>query len=98
VLRFAGPPLFGALRALVERAAIAQTKEAVRGFAPSQVAGALRNEPPHAAAAIISALPASTAAAVLDMYPPHERTAIVRRMQRAHSPLIPDAREVIEHA
>jgi len=52
-------------------------------------------EPPHAAAAIISALPAATAAAVLELYPAHEREAIVRRMQRANTPLIPDADEIL---
>jgi len=59
------------------------------------VRSALAQEPPHAAAAIISALPAATAAAVLELYPAHERDAIVRRMQRPHSPLIPDAQEVV---
>jgi flagellar motor switch protein FliG len=65
------------------------------GYAPARVRGALAHEPPHAAAAIISALPAATAAAVLELYPQHEREALVRRMQRAPSPLIPDAHEVL---
>ena len=55
----------------------------------------LEQEPPHAAAAIISALPAATATAVLELYPPHEREAIVTRMQRRHSPLLGDAHELI---
>jgi flagellar M-ring protein FliF len=97
-LKFLVPQIGAGLRAIFERASIAQTRRAVHGFAPSQVAGALRDEPPHAAAAIISALPAATAAAVLDMYPAHERAAIVKRMQRAHSPLIPTIEEFIERA
>jgi flagellar M-ring protein FliF len=97
-LRFVVPHVGAAVRAIFERASIAQTRRAVHGFAPSQVAGALRNEPPHAAAAIISALPAATAAAVLDMYPAHERAAIIKRMQRAHSPLVPNIEELIDRA
>ncbi|HVA29085.1 MAG TPA: flagellar M-ring protein FliF C-terminal domain-containing protein, partial [Candidatus Baltobacteraceae bacterium] len=81
--------------ALLERASAAQTSRVVSGYAPAQVRGALANEPPHAAAAIISALPAATAAAVLELYPQHEREAIVRRMQRVHTPLVPDAAEIL---
>jgi flagellar M-ring protein FliF len=97
-LRWLVPSVGSALRSLAEHASIAQTKQAVQGFAPSRVASVLRDEPPHAAAAVISALPAATAAAVLDMFPPHERSAIVRRMQRPHSPLIPNAEEIIDRA
>ena len=92
------PPVTAALRRLSERANIAKTSRAVAGFAPATVRGALKDEPPHAAAAIISALPAATAAAVLDMYPQAEREAIVRRMQRTTSPLIPDAESFIGRA
>jgi flagellar biosynthesis/type III secretory pathway M-ring protein FliF/YscJ len=80
-----------------ERHAVAQTSKVVAGYAPAQVRGALAHEPPHAAAAIISALPAATAAAVLELYPPHEREAIVARMQRAHSPHVPSAAEIFGH-
>lgn len=97
-LRLVLPSLRAGAVALFERATIAQTREAVAGFAPSHVANVLRDEPPHAAAAIISALPAATAAAVLDLYPAAERAAIVRRMSRPRSPLIPDAREIIDRA
>jgi flagellar biosynthesis/type III secretory pathway M-ring protein FliF/YscJ len=67
-------------------------------IAPAHVRGALRDEPPHAAAAIISALPAATATAVLELYPPEERAAIVRRMQRAASPAVPDYESVLRRA
>lgn len=87
------PHIVALTRAHADRAAIARTTSNVAGFAPAQVRGALAHEPPHAAAAVISALPAATAAAVLELYPAHEREAIVQRMQRAHSPLIPDADE-----
>jgi flagellar M-ring protein FliF len=97
-LRLVLPPLRATATALIERIGIARTREAVRGFAPSHVASVLREEPPHAAAAIISALPAATAAAVLDLYPAAERSAIVRRMARPRSALIPDAAEVIDRA
>ena len=97
-IRWAWPPAIQALRVIGERAAIAKTAETVRGIAPARVRGALLNEPPHAAAAIISALPAATAAAVLDLYPEHERSAIIRRMQRPASPLLADAEKFIERA
>ncbi len=93
--RYAAPHAGTLVKAYFERSSIAQISSQVAGVAPAQVRGALANEPPHAAAAIISALPAATAAAVLELYPAHEREAIVRRMQRAHSPLIPDAEEII---
>lgn len=93
--RFAAPHVAAFVRQYFERSAIAQMSTRVAGVAPAQVRGALINEPPHAAAAVISALPAATAAAVLELYPPHEREAIVRRMQRAHSSLIPDISEIV---
>jgi hypothetical protein len=89
------PPLAALARVYLERASVERTSKSVAGYEPSRVRSALAQEPPHAAAAIISALPAATAAAVLELYPPHERDAIVRRMQRPHSPLIPDAQEVV---
>jgi flagellar M-ring protein FliF len=93
--RAALPPLMGLARAYLERASVERTSKSVAGYEPARVRSALAQEPPHAAAAIISALPAATAAAVLELYPPHERDAIVRRMQRYHSPLVPDAEEVV---
>ena len=93
-----GKPVGALVASIAARVTVVQTRKAVAGFAPAQVRGALRNEPPHTAAAIISALPAATAAAVLDLYPPEERAAIVRRMSRSHSPLIPDCETVIANA
>lgn len=95
VARVAVPPLAALLQTLIERASVRRTSKAVAGFAPTRVRSALAHEPPHAAAAIISALPAATAAAVLELYPPHERDAIVKRMQRPHSPLLADAQELL---
>lgn len=97
-LRFVAKPLTSIGAAVVRRMDLSRTGDAVKGLAPAQVRGALRDEPPHAAAAIISALPAATAAAVLDLYPAHERTAIIRRMSRPQSPLIPDPEAFIGHA
>jgi flagellar biosynthesis/type III secretory pathway M-ring protein FliF/YscJ len=82
-------------RAALERASVRRTSSAVAGFAPARVRTVLAQEPPHAAAAIISALPAATAAAVLELYPQMERDAIVKRMQRPHSPLLADAQELL---
>lgn len=94
--RVAIPPLAAVVQTQLERASVSRTSKAVAGFAPTRVRSALVHEPPHAAAAIISALPAATAAAVLDLYPPHEREAIVKRMQRPHSPLLAaDAQELL---
>ncbi len=93
--RYAAPHVMAFAKQYLDRSSIARMSTRVAGIAPAQVRGALANEPPHAAAAIISALPAATAAAVLELYPAHEREAIVRRMQRAHSPLVPDASEII---
>jgi len=95
VARAGVPPLAAIARSYLERAAVERTSKSVAGYEPARVRSALAQEPPHAAAAIISALPAATAAAVLELYPPHERDAIVRRMQRRHSPLVPDAEEVV---
>ncbi len=78
-----------ALRALRRRPGARE----IGGYAPMQLRGALRDEPPHAAAAMMSALPASTVAAVLELYPPEERAAILRNMARTRSPLVPSADE-----
>ena len=88
-------PACALIESCVERAALKRATAAVAGFAPARVRSVLAHEPPHAAAAIISALPAATAAAVLELYPPHERDAIVKRMQRPHVPLLGDAAELL---
>ncbi|HKU80913.1 MAG TPA: flagellar M-ring protein FliF C-terminal domain-containing protein [Candidatus Tumulicola sp.] len=88
-------PLCALLQTLAERAWVRRASRTVSEFPPSRVRSALAQEPPHAAAAIISALPAATAAAVLELYPPHERDAIVKRMQRPHSPLLADAGDLL---
>jgi flagellar biosynthesis/type III secretory pathway M-ring protein FliF/YscJ len=94
-VRYGTKPLVQAFEATQARAAIARTTQAVAGFAPSQVLGALSGEPPHTAAAIISALPTATATAVLEMYSPEERAAIVRRLARTAAPVVPDARSLL---
>jgi flagellar M-ring protein FliF len=94
-IKSALPHLRALLERAVERDAIAQTTRSVAGYEPARVRRALAGEPPHAAAAIISALPAATAAAVLELYPAHEREAIVKRMQRAHAPVVPGLDEVL---
>jgi flagellar M-ring protein FliF len=93
--RYVFPSVLPLLRGALEREAIARTSRTVAGYAPARVRGVLAGEPPHAAAAIISALPTATAAAVLELYPPHEREAIVKRMQRAHSSVVPNADELL---
>lgn len=89
------PNVHALVKGALERDAIAHTSRTIAGYAPARVRGALAGEPPHAAAAIISALPTATAAAVLELYPPHEREAIVKRMQRAHGSVIPSADELL---
>ncbi len=89
-VRAGAQPLASACETIVARLAVQRTTRAVATFAPAQVRGALKDEPPHTAAAIISALPAATATAVLDLYAPEERAAIVRRMSRAAAPVVPD--------
>ncbi|MBV8727588.1 MAG: hypothetical protein JO233_07365 [Candidatus Eremiobacteraeota bacterium] len=97
-LRIGLRPALSVAKTIIRSSAVTRGQRRLDGFAPTQVRGALRGEPPHTAAAIISALPAATAAAVLDLYPPDERKAIIRRMSRAHSPLIPDVESFISHA
>ncbi len=94
-VRAGAVPAGRACEAIAGRIALGRATQAVTGFAPAHVRGALRNEPPHTAAAIISALPAATATAVLEMYPPDERAAIVRRMSRASAPVVPDYETVL---
>jgi flagellar M-ring protein FliF len=93
--RFVIPTLASLLQTIVRRVTLTRAQKAAVGFTPGRVHTMLEQEPPHAAAAIISALPAATATAVLELYPPHEREAIVRRMQRAHSPLLGDPEEFL---
>lgn len=97
-LRSLVKPLTSVGAALIRRMDVSRVRSTVSGLAPVRVHGALRDEPPHAAAAIISALPAATAAAVLELYPPHERTAIIHRMSRPQSPLVPDPEAFVGHA
>lgn len=97
-VRAGAMPAARAFEAVAGRVALVRTTQAVATFAPAHVRGALRDEPPHTAAAIISALPAATATAVLEMYPPEERAAIVRRMSRASSPVVPDCETVLRRA
>ena len=89
-LRWSVNPAVRAVEALRQRSAVRRAAGEVAGFAPAQVRGVLNGEPPYTAAAIISALPTATATAVLEMYSPEERAAIVRRMQRAAAPIVPD--------
>jgi flagellar M-ring protein FliF len=91
-------PLTSACEALASRLALRRAARDVATFAPAQVRGALKDEPPHTAAAIISALPAATAAAVLDLYPTEERAAIVRRMSRSAAPVVPDYETIARRA
>jgi hypothetical protein len=79
----------------IESSTVRIASRDVAGIPPIRVRGALAGEPPHVAAAIISALPAATATAVLELYPADERAAIVARLARAASPLVPDAGELI---
>ena len=97
-LRIGIRPAVGIFKTMIRTANVMRAQRTVTDFAPTQVRGMLRGEPPHTAAAIISALPAATAAAVLDLYPPEERGAIIRRMSRERSPLIPDVESFISHA
>jgi hypothetical protein len=95
VIRFGVQPLSRVWVTVVRALEVRRTSRAVAGFAPSQVRGALRDEPPHTVAAIISALPAATATAVLEMYPPTERAQIVSRMARTVAPVIPDYEAIL---
>jgi flagellar M-ring protein FliF len=79
----------------IESATVRSAARDVAGIPPVRVRGALAGEPPHIAAAIISALPAATATAVLELYPADERAAIVQRLARAASPLVPDPEELV---
>jgi hypothetical protein len=88
-------PAYALAVKIVDSANVRARSRDVAGIPPTRVRGALAGEPPHIAAAIISALPAATATAVLELYPPDERAAIVRRLARAASPLVPDAEELI---
>ncbi|GAC1415059.1 MAG: hypothetical protein NVSMB5_03810 [Candidatus Velthaea sp.] len=92
---FGAKPAYALAVRAVERASIRATARDVAGIPPTRVRGALAGEPAHIAAAIISALPAATATAVLELYPAEERAAIVRRLARPASPLIPSAEDLI---
>jgi flagellar M-ring protein FliF len=92
---FGARPLASATVRVLESASARKAARDVAGIPPAHVRGALDGEPPHVAAAIISALPTATAAAVLELYPPDERRAIVRRLARANSSLVPPPEELI---
>jgi flagellar biosynthesis/type III secretory pathway M-ring protein FliF/YscJ len=94
-VRAGARPLGAACEAAIAKIALLRTARAVTAFAPAQVRGALRDEPPHTAAAIISALPAATATAVLELYAPEERAEIVRRMSRAAAPVVPGYEAIV---
>jgi flagellar biosynthesis/type III secretory pathway M-ring protein FliF/YscJ len=94
-LMFGARPGYALATKVVDALTVRAATRDVAGIAPVRVRGALVGEPPHIAAAIISALPAATATAVLELYPPDEREAIVRRLARAASPLVPDAEELV---
>jgi flagellar motor switch protein FliG len=97
-LRWSIVPLTQAIELVRQRWAVRRARGEVAGFAPSQVRGVLKGEPAHTAAAIISALPTATATAVLEMYSPEERAAIVRRMQHAMAPVVPDYQTLVRRA
>ena len=92
---FGARPAYALAARIVESATVRTATREVAGIPPVRVRGALAGEPPHIAAAIISALPAATATAVLELYPADERAAIVRRLARAASPLVPDTEELL---
>lgn len=91
-------PVYALTVRVLETASVRATTREMSGIPPLRVRGALAGEPPHIAAAIISALPAATATAVLEMYPAEERAAIVRRLSRTASPLLPNPEELCERA
>jgi hypothetical protein len=92
---FGARPAYALATKVAESSAVRIATRDVAGIPPVRVRGALAGEPPHIAAAIISALPAATATAVLELYPVDERAAIVRRLARAASPLVPDTEELL---
>jgi flagellar M-ring protein FliF len=92
---FGAKPLASAAARVVESASARGTAREVVGIPPARVRAALEGEPPHVAAAIISGLPASIAAAVLELYSADERSAIVRRLGRANSALVPPPEDLI---
>ncbi len=97
-VRFGAKPAAVLGSTIVSRVSVLRVPKTIAAFPPAHVRGALAGEPPHTAAAIISALPASTATAVLELYPPDERAAIVRRMARATSPVVPDYESLLRRA
>ena len=94
-LAIVAKPAFAIIAHALDRASLKDVRTSAAGVAPVHVRGALTGEPPHTAAAVISALPTATAAAVLELYPPEERAAIVRRLSRPASPLLPSYEELL---
>ncbi|MBV9409000.1 MAG: hypothetical protein JO164_09250 [Candidatus Eremiobacteraeota bacterium] len=89
-------PLTSLAVRIAESNAARTTARASAGVAPNRVYAALTAEPPHIAAAIIAGLPTTTAAAVLELYAPDERTAIVRRLPRANTALVPNPEDLVD--
>ena len=89
-------PLASLAVRIAESSAARGTARASAGIAPDRVRAALAAEPPHIAAAIIAGLPTTTAAAVLELYAPDERTAIVRRLPRANTALVPNPEDLVD--
>jgi flagellar M-ring protein FliF len=87
-------PLASAAARAVESASARSAARDVVSIPPARVRSALEGEPPHVAAAIIAALPAVTATAVLELYSADERAAIVRRLPRANTALVPPPEEL----
>lgn len=88
-------PAYALANRALETASMRITARDVAGIPAARVRGVLVGEPPHIAAAIISALPTATAAAVLELYPAEERSAIVQRLARAASPLVPAPEDLV---
>ena len=91
---FGARPLAGIAARALDRAAARSAARGAAGIPPARVYAALDGEPPHVAAAIISALPTVTAAAVLELYSSEARAAIVQRLGRANTALIPPPEEL----
>jgi flagellar M-ring protein FliF len=92
---FGAKPLASVAARALEAASVRSATREVSTIPPARVRTALNGEPPHVAAAIIAALPAAAAAEVLDLYSPDERAAIVRRLARANTALVPRPEELV---
>ena len=95
VVAVAAKPVAAVAVRVIESASARNAVRGAAGIPPARVREALRDEPPHVAAAIIAGLPTAAAAAVLELYSPDERAAIVRRLARAKSSLVPAPEELV---